>query len=310
MGEASKAGGIVLPPEVEASIAAAQAAVAKAPPPAPPSVYPHRLAGGVSAMPIDESTNLQINIPACSGYAGAVTNVNLSVTARILNPDGTLTYCEWDQVFPLNGGLTALVALAPGYLVGLTITCNNGVVSDGVLFCVAGLIHRPQPGAPLDTLLIAHYVSYWAPAGWPMSIVGHISDTRGFPFVANQRAPGAGSYAQYTCVDQYLEVISAQATLTTDAVAGNRQVYGMVTPYGGGQSSVTISNAIQAASTSVAYTFAVGLQIEDAAGGAQQLMPLPAGLVVASGGQIRLYAAGMDAGDQWSNLVILGRAWA
>lgn len=260
-------------------------------------------------MPIDASTWIQVTVPPNPSAAATVPTVSLTFTGRILGLDGTLAYCRWDESFSLASGLTFSSDLAPGYLVSLTVTCNTPGVVDGMVYTIVGLTHQPNVGAPLDTLLIASYVSSAAPCGWPCGFLRTVSDGQGFYFAYKGTAPAAGSPWYYTVTDAYLMLQLISFELTTNATAASRIPYVDLILPGPFYVQVALSGGSEPASTSYYWNIGVDLPNMTAAVGAIITVSLLAGLVLNAGTQIGVVVQNMQAGDTITGPAIIGRAW-
>jgi len=305
----SSSGGVVLPDEVSDSItAAAQEPLPSSNQPVP-QIMASALPGGVSAMPIDASTYLQVVIPPNPTYFLASSQITVTVNARILNADGTLNYCSWPQTFKMSNGLSFTSNLAPGYLLSVSITCDTNNVADGVLYAVAGLIHQEQTGIPVDTLLVASYVSTYQPAGWPSGILRTVSDGNGFALQVQAANPSVGDDALYTSPDQQEEISALQFTITTSATAATRQAYLEMSNPGTGSVIIGYSPVTQTAGQTVTYAFARNLPASAAVSNQIQYCTLAEGVILNLGGVIIIDAFNLQSGDQISNIYVAGRAW-
>lgn len=303
------ASGVVLPTEVTESISAAALEPA---PPQPATAIQFQgaaLPGGVSAIPIDASTYLQIQVLPNPTYPNPSGGVNISLTAKILSPDGSITNCQYTQNFSVTAGTTQVYDLAPGYLISVAVTCQNAGIPDGALFVIAGLIHQPNAGLPLDALLCASYLSSYVPVGWPEGILRTISDGNGFPASVQSATPGVGVQPTYTIVDAYFQVVGIEFELTTDAVAGSRYVSAFVNPPVGAGTGIGAAPAVQGPGTTVAYLLGPGLAQFNSPLGTGQTIATPDPLLLAMGDLIGISASNLDPNDQFTALTVHGRAW-
>jgi hypothetical protein len=235
--------------------------------------------------------------------------VQVTINARILGNDGTLTYCSWPQVFNVNAGLTYASDLAPGYLLSVAVTCVTPNIPDGVLYAVVGLIHQAQTGIPLDTLLVASYVNSNQPAGWPSGILRTVSDGNGATFQLAPANPPAGFAYTYTVLDQQLELVAVYFNLTTSAAVVNRTAYVQVHAPGGGPQFAGLCPNTQAASLTVTYSMGAGLPTLGAAGALYQQVTLLDNILLSAGSVLVVNAGSLQAGDQFTGIQIFGRAW-
>lgn len=302
-------GGVSLPDDAAATIAAATAAATPAPAATATPSISTSLAVGVTGMPIDASTWIQITIPANASAAVAVPSVSITLTARILLADGTLSYCRWDKTFAMNAGLTYSSDMAPGYLLSVAVTCNTPGVVDGMLFAVVGLIHQPGTGFPLDTVLVSSYVSYTAPAAWPGGHLHTVSEGEGFYFEYEGTNPPAGSAWTYTVVDQYLMPQLIAFEFVTSSTAANRYPYIELTLPPMPPVYIGVAPVAQTASQSWYWNFGVELAWESGAPVILECLPLQSGLLLNPGAQLGVNCYQLQSGDEIVNPVIIGRAW-
>jgi hypothetical protein len=268
-----------------------------------------RLAGGVSASPVDNTTFLQLTIPPNPSFAVGGLSVSVSLTAVLKNISGEVVYSRWDSTFNILTGLSANYQLTDSNLLSVSITCLTPAIPDGVLYAVCGLTHSKGITTPLDTLLICSYLSSLVPCGWPTGILRTVTDSQGFGFSTIFGGPVVGNTIQYTTVDAYLSVQSVSCVFSTSAIAGNRQVYLGFINTSLAAESVTFCPNTQAASLTTTYYFQAGVWLWGAVGGPIQSVPIPEGLVAGPNGQVSVNVNNFQVGDQLSNLVIIGRAW-
>jgi hypothetical protein len=309
MSDLSNGGGVALPQDLLIDIASTPAETPTPTPTASMLASAGPLPGGVSAMPIDAATFLQVVIPPVPSFAPAGTKISVTITARILAPDGTLSYCRWDNIFDVTVGMTFNSDLAPGYLLSVCATTTTAGVVDGAVYAILGLTHQSNPGVPLDTLLVSSYISTYVPVGWPNGILRTLSDGNGFAFGAVTGVPGAGVPVHYIIVDNYVEPIVMQASLTTSVSVGIRQV--KCTMFNGTLPPVTIGICpnTQAQGTTVNYTFTLNLTPLGAAAAAVQYCTLGGPLILSQPFSLYMTAVNLDGGDQFTALTVFGRAW-
>lgn len=136
------------------------------------------------------------------------------------------------------------------------------------------------------------------------------------PITANIVAnPAAGVDFSYTVPTapggfNYLglqELIAVRAGLATSATAANRQPGLYIADASGHVIALIPYAAAQAASTTVFYTWS--LLVDDLAATINQVQkPLPGGLVLAQNMKVIALTNGLQAGDQWSSIVVTTKA--
>jgi len=312
MGSNVGALGVTLPPEVAENISAVQAIPNPPPPVLPTQIQGSELPGGVSAVPIDASTLLQVVVPPCNNPAYASTQIALTICARILLPDGTLNYSSFPEQFTASAGLFFQSDLAPGYLISVAATVSTPNIPSGVVFVSSGLVHQSGQGIPFDTLLVSGYCSSYNPTGWPAGVLQDVTSGQGAPWSANPSAPAVGSTFTYDIPDAYVELQAATFTLTTNATAGNRFVYLEAITSIGAQAFIAASTVAQTASETVTYTAVFGTPAPIAILSSLELLSLSGPLILGNGAAVEASAAGFQfgaGGDKFTSLQLVGRGW-
>lgn len=302
-------GGVSLPDDAAATIQAATAAATSAPAAAPSAAPSVGVSVGVNSMPIDANTWIQITVPANPTAAINAPSISLTLTARILQADGTLAYCRWDETFSLSSGLSFASDMAPGYLLSVAVTCNTAGVVDGMVYAVVGLIHQPGPGRPLDTVLVASYLATASPLAWPAGHLHGISEGNGFLVTIAGTTPAGGANFYYTVVDYYFELKSVQFTLVTGSTAANRQPAVGAGGSTSGAEAVGWYTGTQTASTTMSYNFMVDTAPAAAGPSGWTLCTLSPGIKVPAGGMIEIVVVNIAAGDQLEDIILVAQVW-
>jgi hypothetical protein len=304
------AGGVVLPDEITSSIATAAQTPEPTNTPEPINFQGSALPGGVSAVPIDASTYLQITIAPNPSFPNPSGGVTINLTAKILTPQGAIVNCAYSYNFSVTAGLVAVSDMAPGYLVAVCATCETAGIPDGVLFVTAGLIHQPNAGLPYDALLCASYMSSVVPVGWPEGILRTVTDGDGFGWIYRNLSIPVGTQPSYTVVDVQVELLGMQVSLTTDAVAGNRLMSVIAQKSTGGNTQLVTGQSPQTASTTLSYLATGGGQYNIPGGGIQVCsVPLTTPNRLYQGDLVECDIINFDPNDQVNFFVLYGRAW-
>jgi hypothetical protein len=127
----------------------------------------------------------------------------------------------------------------------------------------------------------------------------------GFQDLATIAAPGNGNAAVQAIGRRFrTRVLSAFFSLVTDANVANRTVVVQFEDSAGTVLAATAAAVQQAAAQTVAYSFALGLLPGGAIASGVVTGPLPA-LFLEPSRKVRVRAAGMQAGDHFSNVVLV-----
>jgi hypothetical protein len=309
MGNGGNGGSVVLPQEITDSLTQAATETAVATPTLAPSpLSTSQLAGGVSAIPIDAATWMQCQIAPNPTY-GQVAAVSVTLTARILAPDGTITNCRWDNTFAPAAGLAFSSDLAPGYLISAALTLNTPGVMSGVLYALVGLVHQTPGVYPVDTLLIAQYLTSQNPVGWPCGILHDASEGPGYPLRFFDAVAAPTSSYTYTVQDWLFMLSSIGFYYDTDGTVSNRYVEVYAVTVAGGAATLAFSTFPEPALNGWSYYCSPGIGPAGDATTGNYVLPLSPGMLFHAGDQIIIGAIGLGAGDQVTNVSILANAW-
>jgi len=302
-------GDITLPPSVVSTL---EAAASTPPSPGPGSggqIQPTEAAGGVSAVPVDASTFIQVAVLPNPNPLYSTTTVSVSICARLMDASGNLNYSRWDNSFAVSAGITFQALLLPGYLISLAVTCNTASIPSGVLFVVGGLVHQANTGLPLDTLLLSSYVSSFAPAGWPAGALTDVSADQGAPCTIPFGASAPGAHCTLTVPDAYFLPLAAYVGFTTSVAVANREVFMYASIAGGPAVYLAICPNTQAAGLTVGYLFMPTVSPFAPPALDTQVVGLTSELLTPGGTVITIAAAAIQAADQFANGYVYGRAW-
>lgn len=215
------------------------------------------------------------------------------------------------QVFTPTSDRTANefdIPLAEGYLLSVVVSPIAGPGTfRGQSFVTVGL----QRGAAVGfryMQLISDYAAFNLDLGWPGGPLRGATEPPGFRRTIQQANPAAGADLTFTAsFNQKLTITSINAQFVTSAAVATRIVELIVDD--GANVMFRIGASItQAAGLTVAYTMAsLGTATATVATDAQ--INLPPGLQLAPGWRIRTNTAAIQAGDQWSNIILNAEEW-
>jgi hypothetical protein len=213
---------------------------------------------------------------------------------------------------PVTGGTPATVKLPlqEGYL--LSVAASSATATGrGSTFVRCWLQQRGATGASIAPamVLFADYTTQTAPIGWPPGRVLYPTEGTGLALELNPSNPSAGtdwSYQVPTSTRMRIESIGAK--LVTSSTAGARVVHVYVLSGGGrGAWSCAVQQSIPA-STTAQFSAAPG-QFSSVVDTVSINGPLPSPMILTSSSTIGVSTSNIQAGDQWSNIVLLTEQW-
>jgi hypothetical protein len=267
-----------------------------------------------------------------------LTNEVLSVNVRLLQPGHPIGRTQPDTatsdnplgdsksgvivpinvMFPIAAATTPLskvLDMAEGYLMSVAVSATSAT-ARGQTFVRAFILRGSANVANLSYLLLSDYATTLTSVGWPFGDVRQPTDGQGLLFGLGTAQPAAG--ADFTIsapvVNGRAVMLSAQATLTTSATVANRIVTARMTAIGGAQDVGTFpANQSIPASTVAKVTFAPGAQGSLVAPTiVNVMMPNTVFFTENAPTSLRLTTTtlNLQAGDQWSNIMLLAQNWA
>lgn len=240
-----------------------------------------------------------------------INNININCRYRLMRPDGTITINL--QVMQYTGGgagQTLTVNLIEGWLLSVQMDTQNNNVPDGACYVLAAIGHGNTATGTGNTVLFADYLISFQWIGWPGSGINRDTQGRGWPETLVQATTGVGTQITLQLASGHRFAIDSVAvTLVTSATVANRLVVAELSD----QTRVYVqapTNQAQAASTTFTYYWGKGLQYGFLNG---NTVYSPWVFDQESGGDIGVQviaaAFALQAGDQFSNLIVRLRHW-
>jgi hypothetical protein len=236
----------------------------------------------------------------------------LTVTAKILLPDGRITVNSWtylsSAIWTKN---QKIEALTEGFLLSLCVSLPSaaGIIVRGQCYVQVGLQTGAAVGTPVYRTLISDYLTTNYYPGWPESQPRASVDGRGWISTVTITAPGAGadwSYSFAASIRVALYSISCVFT-TAVAVANRIPLFKIVAPAGSLDWQIA-SSVSQPASQVSAYNLAGCLNLsQDAL--KNFTLPIPETTAYVSGLTISAVTTAIQAADQWSNIYVVCESW-
>lgn len=237
-------------------------------------------------------------------------NQTLTITGRILLVQGKLQPFQF--TVPLGDALTLVAVpqqMAQGFIVGLEVRTSETIPCEWWTYVKIGLTRGG--GNPLLAYqpLLSGYVGNAFAFGYPRDRAQRPTDGPGQLAATSIDDPAAGadwSYSAPAWTRQ--QPLAINATLTTSATMGNRQVQIIISQKGRVVWELSASD-VQAESLTTPYNFGP-VPIYGGSSALGFTIPLPAGLVIDHFTTIAVSTSGIDAADQWSDITVDALEWA
>lgn len=209
------------------------------------------------------------------------------------------TRLPFQQDFPLGAGA----------LLNVTSYVSSGSSVVGQTFIAVHLVRGSTGGTVLLGTLLSGYVTPNQAMAWPGSPLMRSTDGSGFTRRVTASAPAVGVDIQHFApVNTRWRVQSFRATLVTSAAAGNRfPVFEVRDPTLASVLLDVPANIGQTAGTTLAYTWAQGLNALAVA--ARVVQAIPHGLILPVSSAIQTLTVGLLGGDQWSSSELVVEEW-
>ena len=236
----------------------------------------------------------------------------LTVTAKILLPDGRITVNSWtylsSAIWTKN---QKIEALTEGFLLSLCVSLPSAasLIARGQCYVQVGLQTGAAVGTPVYRTLISDYLTTNYYPGWPEGQPQTNVGGMGFMNTLTIAAPGAGAdwtYAFTACVRVALHSISGVLT-TAVAVANRIPLFKIVAPAGSLTWQIAPSVS-QPASQVSAYNLAGGLNLSQDAS-KNFTLPIPEPTAYPPVLTISAVTTAIQAADQWSNIYVVYETW-
>src|SRR5271157_90653 len=207
-------------------------------------------------------------------------------------------------------GATVRLPLIEGYLLSVAAYCSNATVR-GQTFARVWLQQRgvTATGLPAAMCLFADYPTAYAPVGWPGGRVSYPTEGPGAIVEILVGNPAAGADWTYSFNGQTrARIQSVGARLVTSATAGNRMARIQIVSSGGTIVWSAPPQQVLAASLTAQFS-AAPAQVTSVVDTLTLVSPLPSPAILAPNETLRVSTLNIQAGDQWSNIVIVAEQW-
>ncbi|MGR3319636.1 MAG: hypothetical protein ACUZ8O_14305 [Candidatus Anammoxibacter sp.] len=252
--------------------------------------------------PIETSTKNRIVITYWNFTPGVVISISgfgknrkaksaLIQTNHSLNSDGTKT----EIIVNVLGGLTE----------GITISTKS-TLQQGDCYITVDLLSGSTPeNSFIIASLIGNYLTENTPLTWPQGKIIKPEEGEGRIILETVTTPSPGqNFLVATPTNRYVEILAISWTLITDANSATRESGLQINPQGGGMFRLP-PTASQIESLTRTYIFGNSTNV----GISSTLIasPFPTGFVALKGFNIQSNTIGIQAGDQFSGILILSK---
>ena len=241
----------------------------------------------------------------------SVVNIQVSVQGRFLDAaQGQTIPFSFPLLAPGNRTLTVQdFPLGTGYMLNILAYGPSSGVQIGQCYVCVQLVRGLFGGKTVLATLLAGYVGGFNYLGWPGSPITNMTDGPGALLNIAVSSPAAGQeWGQAVPTNARWQVLAVIFQLVTGTTVLSRMPAIAVQPTA--QVDVFAGTPFQqAANLTDYYTFAPGWPYLDASGRGIIDAPLPRELIVRGGASIYSSTSGLQATDQYSNVVLTVREW-
>lgn len=237
---------------------------------------------------------------------------SINLAYRLLLTDGTVqTFLQAFQITNGNGENTFSVQLPEGWLLSVTVEANTANIPTGAVYAQVFLIRGASGNLVWPTLLLGEYINSFFHIAWPGTPIRIPTEGRGFTQAINPANPGAGNNFSFTFDQRFRWRLDSLAfKFTTSAVVANRSVRLLI-------GTVALFNmaipapGVQAASTTLDYTWGTGLPYGATDATFGFTAPLPANLEWSTASHLPLITSigNIDVGDTITAVIIRATSW-
>jgi hypothetical protein len=254
------------------------------------------------------SVYVGVNDDLIVGCATSQTGETVTISYRLLRTDGLIILGQFTVSPPNTRAVTTHIeSLAEGFL--LSVSCKAAVATTrGQTFLRVFLSDPALGGGQPSYMLMADYVTTQFAPAHPNGRVLAPSEGPGSTRTVTGTVPGAGFAPSLNVpLNARWRIKIIQATLTTSAVAGNRQVQlnlfingTFITP-GPPEVNVPPSNT--------SFCFCTPVRTVPIQTPAVQWLALPDGMIMLGADQISFLTASLSGTDQWSAITTSVEEW-
>lgn len=240
----------------------------------------------------------------------ALTGVTLTIQGRRIDEKGETIPFRYEHTPNTDRtAKTQSFKFGKGALLNLTVQASAGTPVIGETFVMIQLIQGLAGATLVLGTLLQGYVTSTQSLAFPGSPI--VSSTEGEPHVRHILAtnPPAGQDVDFVVpTGARWEMLQMTGTLSTSAAAGTRTVLA-----GGSTSGVDtfiiVPDSSQGPSENANYFWGEGVAYPIALVPTFKQQPLPFNMIALAGDDFGIVTLGLNAADQWSNVLLTVREW-
>jgi hypothetical protein len=263
----------------------------------------HVLPPGALYITVDELIQVSITNPSQT--------VSINLTMRMLLPSGKVIpeYYQFPNLVASGTATSRLIPGVEGYLLSATVDAPS--ISRGAAYVVVSVKRgRGSGDATAGDLICEGYPGGLYLLNYPFSAPEPPNAGPGLARSVTVANPAAGADWSVTVpAGASFAVNSVSATLVTSAGGSARVATLVITDAGGNVVFNGPATASQNASSTENYTWS-NAPSTPPAGATSTVGPLPAGLRLGPGWTLKTVTSGIQAGDQWSAIVLSVQQYA
>ena len=240
--------------------------------------------------------------------ACSLSNTVLTVTARLLLPDGTIVPNQWTIAAPnQRTGFFTPLALPECFILSVAVVSNSSF-GAGTVYVTLNISRGVPSLAQQYQVLVKGYVNGSIPLCYPGGLQTTNLDCAGNIRTVTGTTPAAGTNSSDTVpTGAKWQVLAIQLQLVSSVTVANR-VVAILFDDGGSVFSSNINNVVQAASSTFTWSFAPGL-INQAVVNNIVMTCIPNKVFLYPGYRIRSSILALQAGDQISQIFYQVQEW-
>lgn len=263
--------------------------------------------------------NVQDSTPPVQAYLGkddtlwimtasAFPNIVVTVSARLLMPDGTIKPNQWSFAAQnLRNGFFTPIVMPECFILSLSITANVAQASRG--FFGQAIISRGLPTLGVAAqVLCSGYITSSMPISWPSGVSTNSLDTRGnIRSILNGAGAAGGELSITVPTNALWRPVSVLVFFSTSAAVANRTP-SLIFDDGANAFAQMENQVIVTASQTVGCMWAADMSNKSAISQVSN-MGMPGPIYLPNFFRIRTFTFGIQGGDQYTSSQLLVEEW-
>jgi len=235
--------------------------------------------------------------------------VNLSISARVLTPQGRIDIQNWSHTPATNRSqATSCYPLAEGWLLSVVVMSAELGYLRGHCWCVVSILHGAADVGLITAVLLGDYATGSGWLGWPGGFIRSSVEGPGRVYSLIGSAPAAGAeISQAVPTNALWRLLALEFGLTTGVAAATR-LCRLVIDDGTNDLQRVEAAQTQVASLTKTYSWGPGMPSRVAVT-SDNLAPIPQDTRLPSGFRIRTVTDSIQAADQYTAPRFLLEEW-